>query len=806
MALDIPSSPTTIGPLTALGGPITIAQDQSVLVVAELSSKAFKMSCTAYPNDAIATSGNTATPPPATPIRPIIATATASGTPITTTTTTFQPGGPGGGSQTPGAPYELYCPSTPVGDIALNDVVTTGSIAPTSLNEGDQFQVADLQTQFTIPQDVAQQAENLGLTTLSGDLSLFLDVTGTQYTNYYGGTGVATYPTTTPTTVVSSGSGGTTVLVPGPYPYPIQFPGEDDLSFSVTLPSPVPATGVQFTATPAPGSSAETFVVAGGPIQVFVSGANLDVTAFGDQFGLFCDTLANDTVPTGLSIQEPYNGEIEPLVTTGSATIVPPPPTPPGAPGSYELYCPGTPVGNIALNNVDTVGTITPPDPAPGQQFNLTGYQTTLSLPASITSAAAALGNSDISGTATGSVDATGATPAQISTGTMNFDVPIPSPIPASGLTFSIPSSAGTIGPFTATASGITIAEDASVRLVLEVSGSSLTLQCAAYPNNAEPTGIVESAPTGQPRSPVIAVSGGGAPGGPSSATLTLSSTSVSGGESVTVTGSGLTASSPGNVLECNNSPTQPTVDLGAPINHVVDVGCSAPSLSQVVTTSDTGTLSSSYTIVQGTVGPPCGAAPAAVACPPTDSSGQSPQTDAADYPCPPTPAQDAAGVTCTLTYGDAAGDSASGVILFSGSQPPTPTPTSAPVPAAPGSTTPTVAPVSATSTPVATSPSTTSDPGSPASSTPTSAAPTTTLGVSTNATSSNDDPAAPASTADPVVRASSGSLAFTGSGPATGWVLVGGVALIVLGLAMLMLVDAPRRLRWVLGRNARSE
>ena len=120
-------------------------------MVAELSNKAFKMSCTAYPNDSIATSGSTGTPPAATPIRPIIATASASGTPITTTTTTFQPGGPGPGNQTPGAPYELYCPSTPVGDIAINDVVTTGSITPTSLNEGDTFQVTDLQTQFSDP-------------------------------------------------------------------------------------------------------------------------------------------------------------------------------------------------------------------------------------------------------------------------------------------------------------------------------------------------------------------------------------------------------------------------------------------------------------------------------------------------------------------------------------------------------------------------------------------------------------------------------------------------------------------------------
>jgi hypothetical protein len=513
LPLDIPSSPTTVGPFTASGGPITIAQDQSILVVAKLSSKAFTMLCDAYPNDSIPTSGSTGTAPSSTPIRPIIATASASGTPVTTTTTTIPPGG---GSQTPGAPYELYCPGTPVGDIAINDVATTGSIAPTSLNEGDQFQVTNMQTQFTIPQGVAQQAENLGLTTLSGDLLFFLDVTGTEYDGYDPGTSVGSASGSTPTTVAAtttpSTSPSTTTTIVGPAPVPYPFPGEVDLSFDVALPSPVPSTGVQFTATPAPGSEPETFVAAGGPIQVFVSGANLNVSAFGDQFGLFCDTLANDTVPTGLSIQEPENGYIEPLVTTGSATSNPPPPAPPGAPGPYELFCPGTPVGDVALNDVNTAGTITPADPVPGEQFSVTDYQTTLTIPASIASAAAALGNTALAGTVTGSVDAIGATPAQISTGTMDFDVALPSPIPEGGVTLTIPLPAGTIGPLSASGGTITITEDASIQLVLVISGANLTLDCSAYANDAQPTGIVTSFPPGSPMSPVIATTSSSVP------------------------------------------------------------------------------------------------------------------------------------------------------------------------------------------------------------------------------------------------------------------------------------------------------
>ena len=116
----------------------------------------------------------------------------------------------------------------------------------------------------------------------------------------------------------------------------------------------------------------------------------------------------------------------------------------------FELYCPGTPVGNIVLNGVVTTGTITPASPASGTQFNLTNYQSTVSLPASIVSAAAALGNSAIAGTATLKVDATGATPASVAAPPITINAPIPSPVPSTGLSLVLPSTAGTVGPFTA--------------------------------------------------------------------------------------------------------------------------------------------------------------------------------------------------------------------------------------------------------------------------------------------------------------------------------------------------------------------
>jgi hypothetical protein len=138
--------------------------------------------------------------------------------------------------------------------------------------------------------------------------------------------------------------------------------------------------------------------------------------------------------------------------------------------------------------------------------------------------------------------------------------------------------------------------------------------------------------------------------------------------QSVNVTGSGFAASSEGNLLECNGAPNQPTVALPAPVSSKVPVGCSAPSLSAVVSTSSSGTLSTSYKVVQGTVGPPCGSSGALIVqCPGTDSSGASPATEAAAYPCPPTPAQQAAGVVCVLEFGDAAGNTASSPIGFAG-------------------------------------------------------------------------------------------------------------------------------------------
>ncbi len=196
---------------------------------------------------------------------------------------------------------------------------------------------------------------------------------------------------------------------------------------------------------------------------------------------------------------------------------------------AYELYCPGTPVGNIVLNGVVTTGTITPASPTTGEQFSVTDYSSTVTLPSSIVSAAAALGNSVIAGTAATQIDAAGATPASIPTGTIPIDAPIPSPVRSTGLALTLPSTPATLGPFTASGGAITITVDRAITLSLVVSGSDLGLTCTPYPNNAAATGIVASAPRGSPASPVIATATSTTATTPPSTTTTVSPTSGAG-------------------------------------------------------------------------------------------------------------------------------------------------------------------------------------------------------------------------------------------------------------------------------------
>src|ERR1019366_9430142 len=58
----------------------------------------------------------------------------------------------------------------------------------------------------------------------------------------------------------------------------------------------------------------------------------------------------------------------------------------------FEIFCPGTPVGNLVLNDVAVTGALSPANPTPGQQFNLTGAQMQAQLPASVVQQISAIG------------------------------------------------------------------------------------------------------------------------------------------------------------------------------------------------------------------------------------------------------------------------------------------------------------------------------------------------------------------------------------------------------------------------------
>jgi hypothetical protein len=150
-----------------------------------------------------------------------------------------------------------------------------------------------------------------------------------------------------------------------------------------------------------------------------------------------------------------------------------------------------------------------PPNPTTGQSFSLDNYQTVLLLPADLATEAAQL-SPNIAGQSALQVDASGATPPTTPL-SIPFNSTIPSPVPAAGAPLSIPSAPQTVPGFSATSNAITIQEDSTMSLTLEVEGTPLTLTCTAYANNAvTPSGATSDVPTSNPIAPVIAVAGGG--------------------------------------------------------------------------------------------------------------------------------------------------------------------------------------------------------------------------------------------------------------------------------------------------------
>jgi len=127
---------------------------------------------------------------------------------------------------------------------------------------------------------------------------------------------------------------------------------------------------------------------------------------------------------------------------------------------------------------------------------------------------------------------------------------------------------------------------------------------------------------------------------------------------STTVSGSGFHHSSLGALFECSAVSGQPTVDVSTTNGiKTADLGqlpVSCGEETSVVTTGK-GLLPATAIIglQEGALGP-SGTG--------NDSSGADAATDAASYPCPPTPTQAS---QCVVMYVDAAGDSASAPITF---------------------------------------------------------------------------------------------------------------------------------------------
>ena len=200
--------------------------------------------------------------------------------------------------------------------------------------------------------------------------------------------------------------------------------------------------------------------------------------------------------------------------TTTTTTTAAPTTTTTAAPisltGAYELFCPGTPIGNVVINDAVTTATLSPPAPSAGQAFSVTGYQTVVNLPQTLAVATVAI-QPNLEGAVTAQIDASGATPATTPQGPFNFNIPIPSPVPAAGMPLSLPATPAAVSGFTATNGAITIEEDSATSMSLTLGGSALSLSCSTYANDSvTPSGVTAATPSGDPIAPVIAVAGGG--------------------------------------------------------------------------------------------------------------------------------------------------------------------------------------------------------------------------------------------------------------------------------------------------------
>ena len=100
--------------------------------------------------------------------------------------------------------------------------------------------------------------------------------------------------------------------------------------------------------------------------------------------------------------------------------------------------------------------------------------------------------------------------------------------------------------------------------------------------------------------------------------------TDLSSGQVVVVSGSGLSDSAIGAIVECNNDPDQPTI---AVLGNQIPVSCTNPLHAEASVSASGVLAATNFTVAEGQVGPPTTG---------TDSSSGSATTDPARIPARP--------------------------------------------------------------------------------------------------------------------------------------------------------------------------
>jgi len=171
--------------------------------------------------------------------------------------------------------YELYCPNTAVGDVVMNDVVTTGSLSPARPTKGKSFSITNYQTTVPLPGTLVEALAALGATEATGSMQSSIDVSKARPASQQE---LATYSSPIP----SSPTGN---------PLPVSAPA------SPTTVGPFKATSSRIAVKEA---SQMTLI--------------LDVVEGSTPLTMDCQAYPNNTLPTGVTNQTPSGSPVAPVI------------------------------------------------------------------------------------------------------------------------------------------------------------------------------------------------------------------------------------------------------------------------------------------------------------------------------------------------------------------------------------------------------------------------------------------------------------------------------------------------------------